>query len=134
MLFIDFEKAYDKVPRVKLINELKRLGCGKRFLSIISLLYSNIKLVFQSATISTSIGVKQGSASSCMFFVIFLDIMVRMINTVRNDGFLESLHALLLMDDTALLATNRERIIEKFQIVQRFCKDYGMSINTKKTR
>ena len=55
-----------------------------------------------------------------------------MINTVGTDGFLESLHALLLMDDTVLLATSRDRILNKFQIVDLFCKEYGMSSNVKK--
>ena len=134
LLFIDFEKAYDKVPRMKLLGELKRLGCGRVFLTILSLIYSNIKLVFQSASISTSIGVRQGAATSCMLFIIYLDIMVRGINDVEDDGFLGSLHALLLMDDTVLLATSRKRLIEKFKIVQLFCSNYGMSLNTKKTK
>ena len=33
VLFIDFSKAYDKVPRRTLFETLKNLGCGKRFLS-----------------------------------------------------------------------------------------------------
>ena len=36
--------------------------------------------------------------------------MMRMINTVGDDGFLKSLHTLLLMDDTVLLATSRESL------------------------
>ena len=127
LLFIDFEKAYDKVPRVELMNKLKRLGCGMTLLTILSLIYANIELIFQSATISTSIGVRQGAATSCILFIIYLDIMVRMINTVGDDGFLKSLHTLLLMDDTVLLATSRESLIKKFQIVKLFCKRYGMS-------
>ena len=53
------------------------------------LIYANIELVFQSAMISTSIGVRQGVATSCILFIIYLDIMVRMINMVGDDGFLE---------------------------------------------
>ena len=55
LLYIDFEKAYDKVPRQSLFNELKRLGCGKKFLTVLLTIYSDIKLVFKSAVISTSI-------------------------------------------------------------------------------
>ena len=60
--------------------------------------------------------------------------MVRMINGVEDDSSLGSLHALLLMDDTVLFATSREKIIQKFRIVQQFCDLYGMSINVKKTK
>ena len=63
-----------------------------------------------------------------------MDIMVRMINTVETDGLLESLHALLLMDETVLLAASRDTILEKLQIVQLFCKEYGMSLNVKKNK
>ena len=48
--------------------------------------------------------------------------------------FWKSLHTLLLMDDTVLLATSRESLIKKFQIIQLFCKRYGMSLNVKKTK
>ena len=69
-----------------------------------------------------------------ILFIIYLDIMARMINTVGDDGFLKSLHTLLLMDDTVLLATSRESLIKKIQIVKLFCKRYGMSLNVKKTK
>ena len=134
LLFIDFEKAYDKVPRRSLLEELKRKGGGQKFLSVLALIYSNIKMVFKFAVIESSIGVRQGAATSCMSFIIYLDIMVKMINRVEDDDFLKSNHALLLMDDTVLLATSRKKVIQKFKIVQEFCSTYGMSINIKKTK
>ena len=60
--------------------------------------------------------------------------MVKMINQMENDGYLKSLHSLLLMDDTVLMATTRDKLIVKFKMVQRFCKEYGMVINRKKTK
>ena len=58
LLYIDFEKAYDKVPRDTLLHILKSLGCGGRFLNVLSKIYSDIKMIFKSAIISTSIGVR----------------------------------------------------------------------------
>ena len=61
--------------------------------------------------------------------------MIKMINeSSDNDDYLGRLHALLLMDDTILLATTRERLEKKFKIVQEFCKEYGMKINLKKSK
>ena len=61
--------------------------------------------------------------------------MVRMIkDAVANDGFLGILHALLLMDDTVILATNRNMCERKFKAVVQYCREFGMSINTKKTK
>ena len=84
-------------------------------LMILSLTYANIKMVSQSASISTSIGVRQGAATSCLLFIIYLDIMVSMINGVENVGFLGALHALILMDDTILLATTRGKLIKNLE-------------------
>ena len=51
-----------------------------------------------------------------------------------EDGYLGSLHMLMLMDDTVLFATSKKKLIEKFQKCQDYCKQYGMSINQKKTQ
>ena len=50
------------------------------------------------------------------------------------DGFLKWLHALMLMDDTVILATSRERLIEKLYILDEFCESHGMIINESKTK
>ena len=40
----------------------------------------------------------------------------------------------MLMDDTVLLASTREKIIEKFTILMKFCEKYGMVVNELKTQ
>ena len=47
ILFIDFEKAYDKVVRGKLIEELKKLGCGQIMLKIIIVVYRKTTCLFR---------------------------------------------------------------------------------------
>ena len=84
--------------------------------------------------ILANLGVKQGSSASCILFILYVDRMIRMVkNAFQDDGFLGSLHMLMLMDDTVLLATSKKKLIEKFQKCQDFCEEYGMSINQKKT-
>ena len=61
--------------------------------------------------------------------------MVRMIkNAIATDGFLGALHVLLLMDDTVVVATNREMCKAKLKLVIQYCHEFGMDINTKKTK
>ena len=135
LLFIDFEKAYDKVPRKKLFEELEAVGCGQVFLRILCSIYSCTKLIFQSAVIIATCGVRQGAATSVLLFVIYIDRMVKMINEKSvPDDFLKNLHVLLLMDDAILLATSRERLIQKLKIVVEYCHEYGMSVNLSKTK
>ena len=35
VLFIDFSKAYDKVPRNKLVEYMKSIGCGREMLQVL---------------------------------------------------------------------------------------------------
>ena len=60
VLFIDYSKAYDRVPRHKLIEVLKSQGCGKVMLNAIQAIYKNTKNILKTAIINSTIGVHQG--------------------------------------------------------------------------
>ena len=133
LVFVDFSKAYDKVPRNALIRLLCQLGCGYLMISAIANLYSNTQMVLGAALISTTIGVRQGSPSSCFLFTMYIDSLVRDLRAVCGvDGFLGRLHCLLLMDDTILLATSRDQCIKKVEVLRNFCNQSGMVINQSK--
>lgn len=134
ILFVDFSKAYDRVSRLKMLEELKKAGCGQRFLLAIKGMYNVTKFVLKSATISVTTGVKQGAPLSCLLFIFYIDKMIRRINSYGTDGFLGTLNTLLLMDDTIIVATSREAVTEKFGILQSFCADYDMEVNDSKTK
>ena len=135
VLFIDFSKAYDRVPRHKLIEILKSRGCGKVMVRAIQAMYTCTKNVLKSAVIDATVGVRQGAPSSCLLFIVYIDVMVRMLKRAFiSDGFLGALHALLLMDDTVVLATNRQMCEAKLRVIIQYCKEFGMIINGKKTK
>jgi hypothetical protein len=135
LLFINFSKAYDKVPRSKLIQELHLLGCGGIMLGAIIALYSSTKFILRSAVISFNTGVLQGASTSGFLFVLYLDRMIHMIKReFDNDGFLGALNMLLLMDDTVILATSRDKLAAKLSVVMHYCEQYGMVVNEKKTK
>ena len=135
VMFVGFSKAYDRVPRGKLIMYLKELGCGKRMLHAIKEMYRNTKNVLRSAVIDTTLGVRQGAPTSCLLFVIYIDRMVKMLkDAIPVDSFLGNLHVLLLMDDTVIVATSREMCMKKFDIMMNYCNEYGMQLNEKKSK
>ena len=134
ILFVDFSKAYDNVPRNTLFTILKNLGCGQRFLSALMAVYRNTINILNSEYIRATIGVKQGGPMSCILFVIYLNVMVLMIKLLDDDSFLGNQHLMVLMDDTVLLGTTREKIKQKFSILIDFCEQYGMKVNELKTR
>ena len=93
ILFIDFEKAYDKVRRDKLFQLLREAGCGKLMLLSLKAIYKNTKILFKTVIILANLGVKQGSSASCILFILYVDRMIKMVkNAFQDDGFLGSLH------------------------------------------
>ena len=134
IVFVDFSKAYDNVPRKTLFTILKNLGCGKRFLSALMAIYKRTINILNSEYIRATIGVKQGGPMSCILFIIYLNVMVMMIKVLGNDSFLVDQHLMVLMDDTVLLGTTRKMIKMKFAKLIEFCEKYGMKVNELKTK
>ena len=134
VLFVDFDKAYDRVSRSKLLSLLAEQGCGKRMVNAIAASLQITKNIYNSCLFSSTAGVRQGGATSCSLFTLFVNPLIRALKGCDNDGFLQDNHALLLMDDTAILASNRTRMHQKIDILLKYCKDFGMKINAKKTQ
>ena len=85
---------------------MKRLGCGTVMLFAIIAIYRVTDSIIGTAIITATIGVRQGSPTSCLLFVLYIDDLIKMIKeNSQNDGFLSWLHVLVLMDDTVILAT-----------------------------
>ena len=101
--YIDFSKAYDRVHRSKMLDTLKRLGCGFVMLFAIATMYKVTRSIFGTAIITATIGVRQGLPTSCFLFILFVNTLIRMIkDRSRNVVFVQWLHVLMLMDDTVI--------------------------------
>ena len=133
--YVDFSKAYDRVPRNRLLHTLKRLGCGFMMLFAIAAMYKVTKSILGIAIVTAVVGVRQGSPTSCFLFNLYVDTLITMFKEkCENDGFLGWLHVLMLMDDTVILATSRAKLHEKLNILYDYCDTHGMVINTDKTK
>jgi hypothetical protein len=135
IVFVDFSKAYDRVPRQHMLQRLSSLGCGSRMIQAIATVYQSTKMILKTAIITASIGVRQGSPTSCLLFTLVVNDLIRNIKEQSApDGFLGWLHILMMMDDTILLATSRRRAEDKVKILTDFCSRSGMAINEGKTQ
>lgn len=133
--FVDFSKAYDLVPRGALLRLLVSLGCGAVMVAAIAALYSDTKLILGTAVVTASIGVRQGSPTSCLLFTAYVNPLITSLKAAcDDDGFLSWIHSLLLMDDTIILATTREKCEQKVSVLLRYCAESGMKINQSKTK
>ena len=133
--FVDFAQAYDRVPRHKLFLVLRSLGCGSVMLCALIAMYTMTESWVGTSLVMISMGVRQGSPTSCLLFIIFVNDMIRIIKQESgHDGFLQWLHVLVLMDDTVLLSTTKTGMLSKLSLLQKYCSDYGMSVNQSKTK
>ena len=91
--------------------------------------------ILATVVVSALIGVRQGAPTSCFLFTVFVNVLVRKIkNKYPNDGFLSWVSVLMLMDDTVILSTSRDKCIEKVKIMLELGNEYGMVINENKTK
>ena len=78
IIFVDFSQAYDKVSRVVLFSILKHLGCGAVMLLALISMYKTTQSIIGTAIVSASVGVRQGSPTSCLLFVLFVNDMIQL--------------------------------------------------------
>ena len=99
-------------------------------LGAIVAMYHVTNSIIGAIVITTAIGVRQGSPTSCLLFIIYVNDLIKMIKeNCEPDGFLSWLYLLILMDDTVLLSTSRVTMMRKLSILCQFCREYGMKIN-----
>ena len=134
ILFIDYKKAYDKVNRRKLLEYLDSKGCGSTFLAALKSSYVMTKGQIGQCNFTSTSGVRQGACTSCPLFTFFIEPTIQAISELGPDGWLGDCHSLLLMDDTVILATSRERMAAKLRALKMCVDDIGMIINPIKTQ
>ena len=76
-------------------------------------MYQYTDSILTTTLITVTLGVRQGSPTSCLLFVIFVNDLVKLLKQgCDRDGVLSWLHILVLMDDTVILATTKENMIK----------------------
>ena len=140
--FVDYRKAFDSICRDALIFKLEEMGFTGKFLNCLSFMYNNskarIKIIKKlSAAFDVKAGTEQGHPMSPELFKIFIhdlsvqirdrtDLAVPLLNEERCSH-------LLWADDLVLLALDKNSLQEMINILQEYCSEWGLSVNTEKT-
>ncbi len=79
-VFIDLEKAFDRVPREELWNCLRLKGIPENYVRIIQDMYKDCRTQVRCAgglsdSFEVKVGVHQGSALSPLIFIIIMDCL-----------------------------------------------------------
>ena len=90
-LYVDFQKAFDKIQHQKLFVSLLQKGIHGKYLAILKAVYSNLSATVRTNCEETSIfpcnvGTRQGDVSSPLIFALFVNDLCTLLREKSDDG------------------------------------------------
>ena len=140
MCFIDLEKAYDRVPREKLMDVLQLYGVGSKLLRAIDSLYTKSLAAVRidgkvSEWFNVKIGVRQGCKLSPLLFIIYMNDIIKNCHFEGGLNFANNkIMSLAYADDLVLLAESEVELQANINKFNNVCIDFGMKISVGKTK
>ena len=130
MVFVDLEKAYNRVPRELIWYSLRRKGVPEAYINIIKDMYAGCKTSVMTSAgrtkeIEIEVGLHQGSALCPLLFVISIDVITEEI----DDG---TPWAMLFADDLVLCDPGREMMGLRLERWRECMEKNGRKPNTRK--
>ena len=136
---VDLEKAFDKVRRYRLLCTLIAKGIGSVMLEALKniYLYTACTICFYgcfSETFVTKSGIRQGSASSVLLFILFMDGLFSYLRqSCTTEELIKDFHALVHADDTLIISTQKEKFIIKCNHMLDYFKENNLKLNLDKS-
>ncbi|KAF1331473.1 putative Pollike protein, partial [Globisporangium splendens] len=141
-LFLDFQKAFDRVNRDYMFRLLERMGIGDGFTRWVKLLYTDpqahllINGDIQPALHPTR-GVKQGDPLSALLFILTIEPLGNMLRSHEEYGVcLNDDHtatSIFFADDSTLLGSSIVNLQAQLGLVEEYCQGSGAKLNLSKS-
>ena len=130
-VFVDLEKAYDRVPRDLVYWCMRTRGIPEKLVRLVQATYQNTVTMVRTPFGKTEefdikVGLHQGSGLSPLLFLIVLD-------TISNEFKKGLPWELLFADDLAIMAESEEEAQRKWLRWQIGMESKGLKVNTGKT-
>ncbi|KAK3506622.1 hypothetical protein QTP70_011151 [Hemibagrus guttatus] len=130
-LFVDLEKAYDRVPREELWYCMWKSGVAEKYVRVVQDMYERSRTVVRCAVGQTEefkveVGLHQGSALSPFPFAIVMD---QLSEEVRQ----ESPWTMMFADDIVICSESREQVEENLERWSFVLERRGMKFSHSKT-
>ena len=142
-IFLDQEKAFDRVNYEFLFKTMKSFGFGPTFIGWIQTIYSNattqVKLnVFFSDKISLKCGVRQGCPLSALLYVLVIEVLALQLRLNKNivgftvDG--ERIVSTHYVDDAVIIMKQTRCFKEVYKELKQYQAASAAKINLSKTK
>ncbi|MBJ5510278.1 reverse transcriptase family protein [Salmonella enterica subsp. enterica serovar Meleagridis] len=137
---MDFEKAFDRVPRSKFFNVLKSYGITGKLLNSVESLYSRSLTAVRvdgvtGKWVDVNTGVRQGCKLFSLLFLIYMDKIVKDSKFIADVKVGEAkISSLLYADDMVLISKSSHSLQCNLDQLTRTCEEYGMRINVEKSK
>ncbi|KAK3567099.1 hypothetical protein QTP86_009796 [Hemibagrus guttatus] len=130
-VFVDLEKAYDRVPREELWYCMRKSGVAEKYVRLMQDMYERSRTVVRCAVGQTEefkvdVGLHQGSALSPFLFAIVID---QLSEEVRE----ESPWTMMYADDIVICSESREQVEENLERWRFALERRGMKVSHSKT-
>ncbi|KAH1190658.1 Craniofacial development protein 2 [Glycine max] len=131
LIFIDLEKAYDRVPREILWKALEKKGVRVAYIRAIQDMYDRVSTSVrtqggESDDFPITIGLHQGSTLSPYLFTLILDVLTEQIQEIAP-------RCMLFADDIVLLGESREELNERLETWRRALETHGFRLSRSKS-
>ena len=131
MVFVDLEKAYDKVPRELIWYLLRRKVVPEAYINIIRDMYTVCKTSVMTSAGKTKgmeieVGLHQGSAISPLLFMIIIDV-------IKEENEKGTPWPMLFADDLVLCDPDREMMKVILEICRECTEKNGLIVSRAKT-
>ena len=130
-VFVDLEKAYDKVPREEVWYCMRKSGLAEKYVRIVQYMYDDSTTAVRCAVgvterFEVKVGLHQGSALSPCLFAMMMD---RMTDEIRE----EAPWTMLFADDIVICSESKEQVEDKLESWRYALERRGMKVNRRKT-
>ena len=130
-VFVDLEKAYDKVPREEVWYCMRKSGLAEKYVRIVQDMYDGSTTAVRCAVgvtegFEVKVGLHQGSALSPCLFAMMMD---RMTDDIRE----EAPWTMMFADDIVIFSESKEQVEEKLESWRYALERRGMKVNRRKT-
>ncbi|KAK3548225.1 hypothetical protein QTP70_005145 [Hemibagrus guttatus] len=130
-VFVDLEKAYDRVPREELWYCMRKSGVAEKYVRVVQGMYERSRTVVRCAVGQTEefkveVGLHQGLALSPFLFAI---VIAQLSEEVRQ----ESPWTMMFADDIVICSESREQVEENLERWRFVLERRGMKVSRSKT-